>query len=367
MVRVGRISEGVGMWGKRDDMIVHDEEPFNAEPPPAALAGHPVTPIEAFYSRNHGPLPDLDAASWRLQVDGLVDRELVLSLAELQEAFASRTEVVTLECAGNRRAELLAVRDIPGQVPWGPATISTAAWTGVSLADVLAEAGPAAGAAHVAFTAPDVSPSVGQPYGSSIPLPKARSGEVLLAWEMNGAPLPRIHGGPVRVVVPGYIGARSVKWVHRITAQAQPSDNYFQAEDYRLLPPGAEPASGRGISLGPLTMTCGILVPDNGDRLDAGPTDVIGYAIASEGRSIARVDVSLDAGETWTQADVDDPPSPWAWQLWHTTLDLPPRPAEITARAWDDTGATQPEFPASVWNPAGYNNNSWPRIRVDVH
>jgi sulfite oxidase len=354
------------MWGKRDDMVVHDKEPFNAEPPPAALAGRPLTPVEAFYSRNHGPFPDLDPATWRLVVDGLVDREVMLSLAELQRCFRHRTEVATLECAGNRRAELLAVRDIPGQVPWGPATISTAAWTGVSLADVLAAAGPRPVAAHVAFTAPDVSPSVDEPYGSSIPLPKACSGEVLLAWAMNGEPLPRIHGGPVRVVVPGYIGARSVKWVQRITVQTEPSENYFQAEDYRLLPPDAEPAPGRGISLGPLTMTSAILSPDDGDRLPAGPTELIGYAFAAEGRRIARVDVSLDGGHTWTQAAVDDPPSPWAWQLWHTTLDLPAGRAEITARAWDDTGATQPEFPASLWNPAGYDNTSWPRIRVDA-
>jgi sulfite oxidase len=353
------------MWGKRDDMIIHDEEPFNAEPRPAALAAQPVTPTEACYSRNHGSPPELDPATWRLRVDGLVERPMLLSLADLQEHFVHRTEVVTLECAGNRRAELLAIRDIPGQVPWGPATISTATWTGVSLADVLADAAPARGAAHVAFTAPDVSPSVGQRYASSIPLAKASSGEVLLAWAMNGAPLPRIHGAPVRVVVPGYIGARSVKWLQRITLRTAPSESYFQAEDYRLLPPDAEPGPGRGISLGPLTMTSGILCPDD-RRVPAGPTDVIGYAFAAEGRTIVRVDVSLDGGGTWTQATVDDPPSPWAWQLWHTTLDLPTGSAEITARAWDDTGATQPEFPASLWNPAGYDNNSWARVRVVV-
>jgi sulfite oxidase len=129
----------------------------------------------------------------------------------------------------------------------GPATISTAEWTGASLADVVAAAGTGPGVAHVAFTAPDVSPSVDPPqsYGSSIPLPKACSGEVLLAWAMNGQPLPRVHGGPVRVVVPGYIGARSVKWVQQITAHAHPSDSYFQAEDYRLLPADTESAPGR--------------------------------------------------------------------------------------------------------------------------
>jgi sulfite oxidase len=356
------------VWGKRDDMVVHREEPFNAEPPPAALAGKTMTPVDAFYSRNHGPVPDLDPASWRLRVDGLVDRELDLSLAELQHRFQHRTEVATLVCAGNRRAELLAVRPIPGQLPWGPATIATAAWTGVSLADVLAAAGLGPDAAHVAFTAPDVAASVDppQPYGSSIPLPKACAGEVLLAWAMNDQPLPRVHGGPVRVVVPGYIGARSVKWVQSITAQPQPSGNHFQAVDYRLLPPDAGPARGLGIALGPLTLTAAILVPDDGGHVSAGPTAVTGYALAGEHRTVARVDVSLDGGQTWSQASVDDPSSPWTWQHWETTLDLPAGPAEITARAWDDTATTQPESPASMWNPAGYNNTAWPRIRVDV-
>jgi sulfite oxidase len=133
------------MWGTRDDMVVHDEQPFNAEPQPSTLAGQDLTPIEAFYSRNHGPAPDLDPAAWRLRVGGLVDDELVLSLADLQRRFLARSEVATLACAGNRRAELLAVRPVPGQVPWGPATISTAAWTGVRLADVLDAAGLRAG------------------------------------------------------------------------------------------------------------------------------------------------------------------------------------------------------------------------------
>jgi sulfite oxidase len=154
--------------------------------------------------------------------------------------------------------------------------------------------------------------------------------------------------------------------VHRITVQAEPSDSYFQAEDYRLLPPDASPGPGRGIALGPLTLTSAILLPDYGAHLPAGPTAVSGYALAGEHRTVARVDVSLDGGRTWTQATVNDPPSPWAWQLWHTTLDLTAGLAEITARAWDDTGATQPECAASLWNPAGYGNTSWPRVRVDV-
>jgi sulfite oxidase len=175
-----------------------------------------------------------------------------------------------------------------------------------------------------------------------------------------------VHGGPVRVVVPGYVGARSVKWVQRITARAEPSDNYFQAEDYRLLPPEVAPGAGRGIALGPLPMTSAILSPEAGARLAGSCVEVNGYALAGEGRRIARVDVSADGGKSWVQASVDDRPSRWAWQVWHTALHVSAGPAEITARAWDDTGSTQPESPASLWNPAGYGNNAWHRIRVVV-
>jgi sulfite oxidase len=142
--------------------------------------------------------------------------------------------VATLACAGNRRAELLKVRPVPGKDPWAHGAISTADWGGARLADVLGAPGvhPDDGL-HVAFAAPDVAPEATpvQSYGGSIPLTKAMSEEVLLAWQMNGQPLPRIHGGPVRVTVPGYIGARSVKWLTAITVQPFPSENYFQALD----------------------------------------------------------------------------------------------------------------------------------------
>ena len=202
-------------------MIVHEEDPYNAESPRGALAGAMLTPLNSFYSRNHGPVPQLDPRTWRLHVGGLVERELRLSLAGLRTGFPVRTLTATLQCAGNRRAGLMAVRDIRGEDPWGPGAISTAEWTGARLADVLRGAGVRDGAAHVAFEAPDISPIVSpiadppQAYGGSIPLDAALAGDALLAWAMNGQPLPRLHGGPVRVVVPGFIGARSVKWVQR--------------------------------------------------------------------------------------------------------------------------------------------------------
>src|ERR1700757_2448443 len=201
-------------YGKSDDLIVHEQEPFNAETGLRSL-GEPVTDTDAFYVRSHGPVPEIDPGSWRLQVEGLVQRELSLSLETLREAFVERTVTATLQCAGNRRAGLIAVRDIPGEAPWGPGATGTATWTGVALADVLAVAGPRPEASDGGFEGAGVSPE-GKPvqrFGGSIPLDKASRSEVLLAWAMNGEPLAAVHGAPVRVVVPGYIGARSIKWL----------------------------------------------------------------------------------------------------------------------------------------------------------
>ncbi|UWP78568.1 sulfite oxidase [Dactylosporangium fulvum] len=350
----------MGLWGKRDDTVVHEERPFNAEPVPDALDRHDVTPVDTFFSRNHADIQQLDPDAFRLDVDGLVERPLRLSLAGLRERFAVRTVVATLQCAGNRRAELAAARDIPGQVPWGPCAVSTAEWTGAALADVLAAAGLRPEAGHVAFLGAEA-------FGGSIPVAKATAREVLLAWGMNGAPLPPVHGGPLRVVVPGYIGARSVKWLRRVTAQERPSDNRFQARDYRLLPADADPAEaaqGHGLSLGVAALNAAVLCPQEGRTLPAGPVRVSGYAAAGDGRAVARVDVSVDGGRHWRQADLGEPAGPWAWRRWRLTVRLPPGTAEITARAWDDSAAVQPERVEHVWNPSGYMNTAWSTVRV---
>ncbi|GGT05374.1 sulfite oxidase [Streptomyces griseoviridis] len=362
----------MNLWGKRNDMVVHEREPFNAEPPPAALTGGPavaLTSLDAFFSRNHGPIPDLDPAAWRLEVDGTVTRPLSLSLEELRTRFEETEVVATLQCAGNRRTGLTGVRPVPGETPWGPGAISTARFRGVRLADVLARAGPAPGTAHLAFTGADVAPGARppQPYGGSVPLEKALGPEVLLAWAMNDAPLPRVHGAPLRAVVPGWIGARSVKWLRRVTARTTPSDAYFQTTAYRLLPADAGPGRtgpGDGIPLGPSPLNCAVLSPVDGSRPPAGPAQVTGYALGGEHRTVARVEVSADGGRTWRPADVDEPAGPWVWQHWRTVLDLPRGEVEIVARAWDSAGTTTPESPAALWNPRGYANTSWPRVRL---
>jgi sulfite oxidase len=366
------VARSAASWGKRVDMIVRGELPYNAEPPPSVLARDEITPVNAFYARNHGPFPDIPPQQWRLNVGGSVDAPRTLTYHQLTTAFEQHSVVATLVCAGNRRAELLGVRPIPGKDPWAHGAISTAEWRGVRLADVLAAAGVhRRDELHVEFLAPDVAQEARpvQSYGSSIPLSKALSPEVLLAWEMNGQPLPRAHGGPMRVVVPGYVGARSVKWVTTVIVRPFPSQNYFQALDYRILPPEADAdtvAPGEGISLSSLPLNCDILTPTDGDRIAAGPLTIRGWALAGDGRDVARVDVSVDQGCSWRQVKLDPPPSRWAWRMWSLTVDIDTGPLTVLARAWDDTGAVQPEFPASLWNPRGYGNNAYARIELTV-
>jgi sulfite oxidase len=360
------------MWGKRPDMIVRNPLPFNAEPPAAVLTDGEITAVDAFYCRNHGEFPDIASEQWRLTVGGMVDKPLALTYDELTTRFSAQSVIATLACAGNRRAELLKVRPIPGKEPWAHGAISTAQWRGARLADVLEAAGVHNDdGLHVAFDAPDLAPEAVPPqsYGSSIPLHKALSEEVLLAWEMNSEPLPRVHGGPVRVVVPGYIGARSVKWVSGITVQKAPSENFFQALDYRVLAPETNPdtvSPGEGISMSSLPLNCDILVPGDDDEVPEGPLTIEGWAVAGEGRDIDHVDVSLDEGRTWQQADLYPAISRWAWRRWSLDVAARPGPLTLTARAWDDTGVTHPEWPASIWNPRGYQNNAWARVELTI-
>ncbi len=355
-----------GGHGKRADMLVHEQHPYNAEPPLHAL-GDALTPLDTFYSRNHGGVPDLDPAAWRLEVGGLVGRALSLSLEDLRRDFTEHSLTATLQCAGNRRAGLSAVRQVDGHDQWRGGAIATARWTGVRLADVLAAADVLDGAAHVWFDAPDLAVQLDppEPYAVSVPLAKARSEEVLLAWARDDDPLTPLHGAPLRVVVPGWIGARSVKWVHRVTVADEASPGHYQQVAYRMLPAYGE-ATQAGPHLGPLPISSEVLEPAPDRRLRAGAVRVAGYAVAGEDRAVVRVDVSPDGGATWVPATVTGTDEVWAWQHWHADLDLRAGRHELVARAWDSTGTLQASDPADLWNPAGYLNASWPRLTVVV-
>jgi sulfite oxidase len=166
------------------------------------------------------------------------------------------------------------------------------------------------------------------------------------------------------VVVPGYIGARSVKWLERIEVRSTPWQGYFQHVVYRLLPEDGTPGPGVGMPLGLVALNSDVLSPADGETVAAGPVELRGYAFAGGERHVARVDVSVDGAASWLQAELLEDLGPWAWRHWRITVHLEPGEHEIVVRAWDSSAATQPEDDASLWNPKGYVNNARPRVRV---
>lgn len=354
-------------FGKLPGFLVRQSSPYNGGPAPERVIRDFETPNELFFVRNHGDVPAVDPETYRLTVDGLVRRPLSLTLDEIRH-FPKATVTATLQCAGNRRLEMMAVEPIPHELPWGTEAISNAVWGGVPLRDLLAAAEPRSRARHAAFTGLDETERHGHRFrfGGSIPLGKALGPEVLLAYEMNGEPLPAVHGAPLRVVVPGYIGARSVKWLTAITLQEAPSDNYFQSKAYRLFPSAMRPETveyDQGMMLGDFPVSSVICAPREGETLAAGTVTVRGWAFAGGGRTVERVDVSTDGGRTWTVASLRES-GPWTWRLWEAALDLPAGSHELICRAWDSAAHTQPEHSAQVWNFKGYVNNAWHRVRV---
>jgi hydroxyacylglutathione hydrolase len=343
-------------------LVVWSEEPLNAEAPVEMLCRTEITPNELFFVRNHGPIPEVDPAAYQLTVRGLVSDPLTVSLSELRQQFERVTVDAVLTCAGNRRSELAAIAPIPDQAPWGPGATGNARWGGVRLRDVLQAAGLETGAAHVAFTGLDRCAEEGEviPFGGSIPLTKALAPEVLLADEMNGKPLPPAHGYPLRVIAPGYIGARSVKWLATITVQSEPSTNYFQARTYRLYPSRvrSETTPEHGFSLGETPVNSVVCTPAEGAIVTGPRVLARGYALTGGTREIERVEVSLDRGAAFATGRLPDRGQAGAWRLWEAEFELGPGPYELAVRAWDSAASTQPESAEGLWNLKGYINNS---------
>ncbi|MCW5875926.1 MAG: molybdopterin-dependent oxidoreductase [Anaerolineales bacterium] len=358
-------------FGKHPDFIVREMSPFNGGPPLNLLVENQLTPTELFFSRNHGDIPEVDAASYRLEVSGLVEQPLTFSLAELTSRFPSVDAAATLQCAGNRRQELIDRKPIPNELPWGAEAISHAAWRGLRLSDVLAAAGLAQGAAHVEFIGLDETERHGERFnfGGSIPLKDALSGEVLLAYEMNAAPLEPVHGFPLRVVAPGIIGARSVKWLKEIRVQPEPSHNYFQRVAYRLFPPDVDSQNvvwEQGMMLNENSLTSVICTPAESENPPAGAVTVRGYALAGGERSIARVELSADGGRSWTQCELLGEDAPGIWRLWQAQLDLALGEHELVVRAVDSAANAQPPDVEQIWNFKGYMNSAWHRQKIEI-
>jgi sulfite oxidase len=366
-----RMTDKVSSIQKDPAMNVYQTHPWNMGAPPVCVRQTFLTPKERFFVRNHSSVPEVDLEHYRLSVTGMVQFPLNLSLDDLRAKFPVSTVIATLQCAGHRRKELAALQPIPGEIPWGAETMSTAVWRGVALRDVLLAAGIVSETRHVAFLGMDEIERGGElfGFGGSIPIEKAMSTETLLAYEMNGEPLPRLHGFPLRTIVPGYIGARSVKWLTNILVQALPSTNYFQAHAYKLFPPDVKVEQvdwSNGHMLGELPLNSVICYPQEGETLAAGPVLIKGYAIAGVGGHIERVELSVDEESTWISATLEEQSSPWAWRFWEATLNLPPGTYQIAARVWDSTGRTQPKDPGQVWNCKGYLNNAWHRVKISI-
>lgn len=359
-------------FDKHPDLIVRQETPFNAEPPRKRVMDEFLTPEGLFFARNHGNIPEISATDYRLSVTGLVNETLTLSLDELRTRFEKTSVMATLQCAGSRRDEFAAIAALPGEVLWSAQPIANAVWSGIPLSELLAAAGVLDTARHVQFTGEDEIEKQGRRFGfgGSIPLDKARCPEVLLAYEMNGEPLRPEHGHPLRAVVPGYIGARSVKWVSSINVQSEPSANFYQSQSYKLFPPQVGPETANweeGLMLGEMSVNAVICTPADGDRLVAGNQPFRGYAIAGGNRRIERVDVSKDGGKTWSTAEIlNEDRDPWAWVFWEARIELPRGENRIVVRAFDSAANTQPEDVRGIWNFKGYMNNAWHGITVRV-
>ncbi|XP_044851409.1 sulfite oxidase, mitochondrial isoform X3 [Mauremys mutica] len=360
---------------------VNSLKPFNAEPPAELLTETYLTPNQLFFKRNHLPVPAVDPASYRLRVEGPGGRVLALSLPELKGRFPKHEVTVTLQCAGNRRAEMSRVRQVKG-LEWGVAAISTARWGGVRLRDVLAHAGygeeeeEEAGEQHVCFEGLDKDLS-GAAYGASIPYRTAmgRGADVLLAYEMNGEELPRDHGYPLRVVVPGVVGARNVKWLGRVSVRREESPSHWQRNDYKGFSPAVDWDTvdfTTAPAIQELPVQSAITEPAPGATVPPGELTVKGYAWSGGGRGVVRVDVSLDGGRTWRVAELTGeeqrPGRAWAWRLWRLTAPVPPDAAEldIVCKAVDASYNVQPDTVEPIWNLRGVLSNAWHRVRVTV-
>ncbi len=328
---------------------------------PLEALRHDITPTGMHYLLVHFDIPDVDEATWRLAIGGNVDAPRSVTLRELR-ALPSSTMPVTMECAGNGRARL---KPRPVSQPWLVEAIGTAVWTGAPLRDVLALAGVHAGTVEVAFTGADhgVQGDVEHDFARSLPLADATRPEVLLAYEMNGRPLEPQHGAPLRLVVPGWYGMASVKWLARIEALTEPFEGYQQAVAYRY----QQEEEDAGEVVGRIRVRALMIPPGYPDFLtrrrfvDASDVLVRGRAWSGEGR-VERVEVGVDGA--WEDATMERPVGEFAWRGWRYVWRAAPGDHVLSCRATDARGGTQPlEQP---WNYQGMGNNAVQTVQVTV-
>lgn len=349
------------------------ENPFNGEPNLQALVGSHITPLEHFFVRSHGPVPEVDAASLRVRVEGLVEKPLELSVAELSERYPQHQAEATLTCAGNRRTEMNVIRKISG-VAWDAGAIGNATWSGALLSDILKTAGVKPEAKHIWFEGADPIPEKdgsAAPFGGSIPIERAMLKQdgipgALLATRMNGLPLLPAHGFPVRSLVPGFIGARSVKWLNRIVVSDRPSPNHFVKDVYKIVQEDTLEERAAQSPIYEFVVNGAIGIPKSGASFKAGMVDVAGYALPTgrPGCVVEQVSLSTDNGRTWQNATLQGPSQPYCWRLWSAKVPVTASTTSLTVRVRDSLGHVQPE--QKPWNFKGYLFNSWHQTAVTV-
>jgi sulfite oxidase len=359
--------------GKTPELVVLGDRPLVAETPPHLLDDE-VTPTSVHFIRNNGQIPEppTDPTAWELTIDGEVNTPSTLRLGELKERFENVTYSLVLECGGNGRTQF--APPARGN-PWTTGGVGCARWTGVRLKDVLEAAGPKPSAIYTAHHGADPHLS-GDPakvaLSRGIRLEKALEPHTLLAFAMNGEPIPNVHGGPLRLLVPGWTGSASQKWLTRIQIRDREHDGQgMKGTSYRLpvapIVPGTD-HKGEGFRiLESMPIKSLITSPADGTRPPAGTRqlEVRGHAWAGD-LTVEEVFVSIDFGQTWQKAELRDPVNRYAWQRWSTRVELPTHGYyEIWARAVDSNGTSQP-FAAPNWNPGGYGGNAYHRVAILV-
>jgi len=342
-----------------------EDDALNGEPEAAALDPG-LTPADAFFVRNNGDMPAGDLGeTWRLTVSGEVLRHLSLTVADLKRDFPIVEITAVLECAGNGRAFLSP--PVSG-AQWRHGAVGCARWTGVRMRDVLEQAGLTAAAVYTAHHSPDRSLTAPDKPALSrgIPIAKALAADTLIAFGMNDAPLPALHGGPLRVVVPGYPGSAWQKWLDHLEIRDREHDGEkMRGTDYRLpvtpLGPGdpVDPADFAVITDMPVKSL--ITTPAAGFTHDAAVPLGIGGWAWSGAAPVAGVRVSADGGANWTEAVLAPAGEPFAWRRFSATLRVAKGPLTLVAVAQDVAGRVQP-IDTAPWNPRGYCNNLAHRV-----
>lgn len=340
----------------KEKLIVRSSRPINLETPLEELTDY-HTPEHLFFVRNNYDGQPVDRAQWSLKIEGEVDNPVVLRLADLR-GLPAVTQDVALECAGNGRSFH---KPRASGIQWGPGAVGNARWTGVRLADVLVLARIRPTGRHVAFNGSDAAPTPQAPdFIRSIPRWKALEPHTMIALEMNGKPLPHLHGGPARVVVPGFVGSASMKWLEQIMLLTDEFNGFYMKSNYTA-PRGDN--DKEVYSLQSLEVKSQIIGPRDGAKLTATPTTVWGWAWAGEGE-LTGIDISTDGGQSWSAGKFVGTWDRYSWRKWEYAWDARAGSHTVMARATDSLGRIQPA--SRAFNRLGYRWNVVHAIRVDV-